>query len=172
MSVTPENGLISVIVPVYNVEKFLPRCLDSIINQTYPHLEIILVDDGSIDSSGDICDQYADRDNRIKVYHKINGGLSSARNYGLDRVSGTYIAYVDSDDWIDLDLYRRCIEVFKRKPQVDVVYYEYDEVYEETSRKHYTYRLGKEEGYSHNTLYIQSKSYRTDISNCFRATHS
>lgn len=78
------NGLISVIVPVYNVEKDIRQCLDSIINQTYKNLEIILVDDGSTDNSGQICDEYAVKDNRIKVIHKENGGLSSARNTGLD----------------------------------------------------------------------------------------
>lgn len=78
------NGLISVIVPVYNVEKYIRQCLDSIINQTYKNLEIILVDDGSTDNSGQICDEYAVKDNRIKVIHKENGGQSSARNTGLD----------------------------------------------------------------------------------------
>lgn len=93
---------ISVIVPVYNVEKYLPRCLDSIIQQSYKNLEIILVDDGSTDNSGLICDEYAKRDARIKVLHKENGGLSSARNAGLDvcTLGGDCIAFVDSDDFI------------------------------------------------------------------------
>lgn len=135
---------ISVIVPVYNVEQYLRKCLDSIINQTYAHLEIILVDDGSTDSSGAICDEYAARDARIRVYHKPNGGLSSARNYGLDRMSGDYIAYVDSDDWLDLDLYRRCIEKFQGKPDIDAVYYEFDDVLPAGERRHYCYRLDVE----------------------------
>lgn len=94
------NPLISVIVPVYNVEKYLPRCVDSIWGQTYTNLEIILVDDGSPDSCGRICDEYAAKDNRIKVIHKKNGGLSDARNAGIDIAQGEYITFVDSDDWI------------------------------------------------------------------------
>ena len=100
---TPE--LISVIIPVYNVEQYLNRCVDSVINQTYKNLEIILVDDGSTDNSGKICDEYALKDNRIKVIHKENGGLSSARNAGLDIAKGAYIGFIDSDDYIELDMY-------------------------------------------------------------------
>lgn len=92
--------LVSVIIPVYNVEKYLDRCLQSVVDQTFKNLEIILVDDGSTDSSGVICDNWEKVDNRISVYHKENGGLSSARNYGLDRCHGRYITYVDSDDWL------------------------------------------------------------------------
>lgn len=91
---------ISVIIPVYNVEKFLRECLDSVINQSYKDLEIILIDDGSQDKSGAICDEYALKDQRIKVFHKENGGLSSARNYGLDNMSGDFFTFVDSDDVI------------------------------------------------------------------------
>lgn len=97
--------LITVIVPVYNVEKYLRRCVASIIGQTYQNLEVILVDDGSTDSSGSLCDELAIKDNRIKVIHKKNGGLSSARNCGMDVSTGEYIAFVDSDDWIVLDTY-------------------------------------------------------------------
>lgn len=97
--------LISVIVPVYNVEKYLPRCIDSILNQTYKNLEIILVDDGSPDNCPAICDEYAQKDSRIKVIHKANGGVSSARNVGLDVATGEYIGFVDSDDWIEPDMY-------------------------------------------------------------------
>jgi glycosyltransferase involved in cell wall biosynthesis len=93
--------LISVIIPVYNVEKYLKRCIDSIINQTYRNLEIILIDDGSNDNSSNICDEYQNRDNRIIVIHKKNGGLSSARNQGMLAVKGDYVCFVDSDDWID-----------------------------------------------------------------------
>ena len=93
--------IISVIVPVYNVQKYLRRCIDSILNQTYRNLEIILVDDGSSDESGAICDNYASEDNRIKVIHKSNGGLSSARNAGILESTGNYICFVDSDDWLD-----------------------------------------------------------------------
>jgi glycosyltransferase involved in cell wall biosynthesis len=99
------NPLISIIVPVYNVEKYLSKCLDSIVNQTYKNLEIILIDDGSTDNSGDICDEYANKDNRIKVIHKSNGGISDARNKGLDIAKGEYIGFVDSDDYIAEDMY-------------------------------------------------------------------
>lgn len=91
---------ISVIVPVFNVAQYLEQCLDSIIGQTYENLEIILVDDGSTDSSGSICDSYKNVDSRIKVIHKKNGGLSDARNVGLDNCKGDYISFVDSDDYL------------------------------------------------------------------------
>lgn len=96
---------ISVIVPVYNVAAWLPRCVDSILAQTCENLEILLVDDGSADDSGRICDAYAEKDPRIRVIHKENGGLSSARNAGLDLASGEYIGFVDSDDWIEPEMY-------------------------------------------------------------------
>lgn len=97
--------LISVIVPVYNVERYLEKCVDSIINQTYSNLEIILVNDGSTDNSGELCDNLAKKDSRIVVYHKENGGVSSARNLGLDKAQGDYIGFVDGDDYIDADMY-------------------------------------------------------------------
>lgn len=100
-----EAPLISVIVPVYNVEPYIRQCLDSIISQTYQNLEIILVDDGSPDNCGAICDEYACCDNRIKVIHKENGGLSSARNVGLRVAHGEYLGFVDSDDWIESDMF-------------------------------------------------------------------
>ena len=95
--------LISVIVPVYKVEEYLPRCLDSIVGQTYRNLEIILVDDGSPDGCGAICDQYAEKDRRIRVIHQENAGVAAARNAALDSMTGEYIMFVDSDDWISED---------------------------------------------------------------------
>lgn len=95
-----DNALISVIVPVYNVEEYIYECVDSILAQTYTNLEIILVDDGSPDRCGEICEEYAQLDARVKVIHKKNGGLSDARNAGLDLAKGEYIAFVDSDDYI------------------------------------------------------------------------
>ena len=97
--------LISVIVPIYKVEPYLHRCVDSILAQTYQDLEVVLVDDGSPDGCPKICDEYAARDKRIKVIHKDNGGLSSARNAGLDVASGGWISFIDSDDWIEPDMY-------------------------------------------------------------------
>lgn len=96
--------LITVIVPVYNVEKYLPKCIESIINQSYKHIEIILVDDGATDNSGKICDEYATKDSRIKVIHKKNGGLSDARNKGIDASNGQYIVFIDSDDYVQEDM--------------------------------------------------------------------
>ena len=92
--------LISVIIPVYNVEKYLERCVSSVLGQTYGNLEVVLVDDGSRDKSGEICDRLADSDSRIKVIHKENGGISSARNMGIDASKGAYIGFIDSDDYI------------------------------------------------------------------------
>lgn len=105
--------MISVIVPVYNVEKYLHKCVDSIINQTYKDLEIILVDDGSPDNCPKICDEYAQKDNRIKVIHKENGGLSSARNVGMKMAKGDYIAFVDSDDYIEEHMYEKLLDALK-----------------------------------------------------------
>ncbi|WP_288230187.1 glycosyltransferase [uncultured Faecalicoccus sp.] len=104
---------ISIIVPVYNVEKYIKRCLDSLTNQTYPDLEIIVVDDGSTDGSGRICDEYAKKDNRINVIHKANGGLSSARNAGLKCVQGEFVGFVDSDDYIELNMYECMLKSLK-----------------------------------------------------------
>lgn len=91
---------ISVIVPIYNTEKWLRRCLESILAQTFTDFELLLIDDGSTDSSGAICDKYAEKDSRIRIFHKPNGGVSSARNLGLDNARGEWITFVDSDDWI------------------------------------------------------------------------
>lgn len=100
------NPEISIIVPVYNVEKYLKRCIDSILNQSFENFELILVDDGSTDNSGKIVDEYEGIDKRIRVIHKENGGQGSARNRGLDIAKGNYIGFVDSDDWIHRDMYK------------------------------------------------------------------
>ena len=101
---------ISVIVPVYNVEQYLERCVDSIINQTYKNLEIILVNDGSTDNSGKLCDELAKRDDRIRVIHKENGGLSDARNTGIEEAEADLIGFIDSDDYIDENMYELLID--------------------------------------------------------------
>lgn len=108
-----QNPCISVIVPVYNVAPYLSRCVDSILAQTWKTLEIILVDDGSRDDSGRICDEYAKKDGRIQVIHKENGGLSSARNAGLDVATGAYVGFVDSDDWIEPDTYETMLRLMQ-----------------------------------------------------------
>ncbi len=101
--------MVSVIVPVYNVAPYLKRCVDSLQNQTYRDLEIILVDDGSTDNSGQLCDEFASTDNRIRVIHKENGGLSDARNAGIKVAEGEYIGFLDSDDWVDTHMYEDMI---------------------------------------------------------------
>ena len=112
--------LVSVVVPVYNVEKYLRDCLDSIIQQTYKNLDIILVDDGSPDTCGQICDEYARNDTRITVYHKENGGLSDARNYGIARAHGDFLMFVDSDDVIAPNLVAETLRLI-HKYDADVV---------------------------------------------------
>lgn len=99
-----QQDLISVIIPVYNVEKYLRKCLDSVVSQTYNNLEILIVDDGSTDCSGQICDEYAEKDDRIQVFHQLNGGLSKARNTGIDLSTGDYLMFIDSDDYISKDM--------------------------------------------------------------------
>lgn len=109
------NKKLSIIIPVYNVEKYLRRCVDSVLNQTYENLEVILVDDGSPDGCPQICDEYAQKDSRIKVIHKKNGGLSSARNAALDSgLTGDFVTFVDSDDWIAKDYYKHGIELIEQ----------------------------------------------------------
>ena len=105
-----EDKKISIIVPVYNVEKYIDKCLQSLTQQTHKNLEIMLIDDGSPDNSGKICDEWAKKDNRIKVIHKENGGVSSARNLGLEVVTGEYVAFVDPDDYVDLTMYEKMLK--------------------------------------------------------------
>ena len=110
-----ENSLISVIIPVYKVEKYLDKCVQSVVDQTYKNLEIILVDDGSPDGCPEICDKWAKKDSRIKVIHKKNEGASSARNVGLDIATGEYIGFVDSDDYIDTTMYEKLLNKAKEE---------------------------------------------------------
>ena len=105
---------VSIVVPVYNVEKYIEKCLDSIINQSFSNIEIILVDDGSTDNSGKICDIYEKKDTRIKVIHKKNGGLSDARNYGIEVATGEFISFIDSDDYIEENMIERLYESCKK----------------------------------------------------------
>ena len=104
------KSLVSVIVPVYNAEKYLVKCLDSILSQSYSNIEILLINDGSKDNSGSICDEYARKDIRIKVFHKENGGVSSARNVGIENFKGDYVCFVDSDDYVDRDYIKVMID--------------------------------------------------------------
>ena len=125
---------VSVIVPVYNVEKYIRKCLDSLVNQTLEDIEIIVVNDGSKDSSIDILKEYAEKHNNIKVYEKENGGLSDARNYGLQFATGKYIAFLDSDDYVDVNLYKRMYEKAKAEDS-DMVECNFYWVYDNKTKK-------------------------------------
>ena len=109
-----EHELISIIVPIYNVENYLRQCLDSIVSQTYQNFECLLINDGSSDNSADICREYIEKDSRFRYFEKENVGVSSARNLGIERSKGQYITFIDSDDWVDSEylevLYRALIE--------------------------------------------------------------
>ena len=121
------NPKISVIVPVYNTEKYLHRCIDSILAQTFTDFEVLLIDDGSTDSSGTICDEYAHKDSRVRVFHKENGGVGAARKMGIDNAFGKYSIHVDSDDWIECNMLE---ELYKKAcdTQADMVICDFYEV--------------------------------------------
>lgn len=162
---------ISVIIPVYKVEKYLNRCVDSVINQTYKDLEIILVDDGSPDECPKICDEYAAKDSRIKVLHKPNGGVSSARNAGLDIASGDYITFVDADDYIEICAYEKMIKRAEDK-DVDVLlcdcvkdYGEKTELYSHNIRSGYYNRNDLESEYFKHLIMMENVEYPATISN-------
>ena len=131
-----DNELISIIVPVYKVEKYLEKCVNSILKQTYTNLEIILVHDGSPDKCGQLCDELAKTDDRIKVFHKENGGLSDARNYGVERANGEYIGFVDSDDYIHECMYEELYKAIK-KSGTSIAECGVTRVYKNTLRPHY-----------------------------------
>lgn len=126
--------VVSIIVPIYNVEKYLEKCIHSILNQTYKNLEIILVDDGSPDRCGEICDQYAKKDGRIIVLHQKNRGLGAARNAGIARASGKYLLFVDSDDYVDAELAEKTVKLAEVE-NADIVIFDYLAVEEETGRE-------------------------------------
>lgn len=128
---------ITIVVPVYKVEQYLKKCVDSIINQSYRHLEILLVDDGSPDNSGEICDEYARKDKRVRVIHKKNGGLSDARNTALEIATGDYVMFVDSDDWIDANACEKLAEIISEK-NADIVVFGYYKIYESGKSKRAT----------------------------------
>lgn len=126
---------ISVIVPVYNVMAYLDECVNSVVSQSYADLEIILVDDGSTDDSGKLCDAWAEKDTRIRVVHKLNGGLSDARNAGIPVATGEYVLFLDSDDfWEDADAVKRLVER-AQKSEADVITFSYTKFYEDSGKK-------------------------------------
>ena len=144
-----DYGLISVIIPVYNVEQYLKQCVDSVLAQTYQNIEIILVDDGSTDSSDVICDQYKNTDNRIKVIHQKNAGLSEARNHGFDSATGEYVYFLDSDDWIEKDTLSSLMQK-AHETNVDIVFFD-SKSFEDS-----------EKGYQIPQRYIRKHDYSTD----------
>ncbi len=163
------KSLVSVIVPVYKVEQYLPRCLDSIINQTYQNLEIILIDDGSPDDSGKICDSYACKDNRIKVFHTENGGQAKARNHGLKIALGDFIAFVDSDDWCEPDMIETLVDravvtgaeicmagFFREEPQGSVIISCKETTYYSTNEAQKALLYGEIDNTVWNKIYIRS----------------
>lgn len=125
------NMKISVIVPIYNTELYMRKCLDSIVNQTYPNLEIILINDGSTDSSLSIIQEYAKTDNRIIVIDQPNGGQSRARNAALDIMTGDYLSFVDSDDWLDLNTFKAVMNLFSASTDADMIAFPVELVYED-----------------------------------------
>ena len=128
-----EQDLISIIVPIYKVETYLDQCVSSIVEQTYQNLEIILVDDGSPDRCPAMCDEWAAKDSRIRVIHKPNGGLSDARNAGLDVCRGEYVAFIDSDDWLELNYVEKMLKAAQTK-QADIVTCTFVDEYEATGK--------------------------------------
>ena len=126
MSITDHNPKVSIIIPVYNVEQYLMRCMKTVMNQTYRNLEIIMVDDGSTDRSGDICDELAAQDPRVRVIHRKNGGQPEARNTGLRLPpDGALLMFIDSDDWLDLDTVETCVKLFQKYPETQCVLFPY-----------------------------------------------
>jgi len=132
------DGVISVIVPVYNVAGYLPQCLDSILQQDYEKLEVILIDDGSKDNSGAICDDYAAKDSRVKVIHQKNAGAAAAKNAGLRIATGEYLSFVDSDDWLEPNVYGYMVEVL-RSEQADAVQFAFRDVWRSRSEDRVIY---------------------------------
>lgn len=153
--------LVSVIVPVYNTEKYLSKCVESIMHQTYEKLEIILVDDGSAEPCRMLCDEYASKDQRINVIHKKNGGLSSAREAGLLIIQGKYVMVVDSDDWIDLKTIEKCVEVAENSNS-DCVLFSYIKEYGDRSIPNYLF----EESFCYNESESEDKIHRKIIGFC------
>ncbi len=167
------NGMVSVIVPVYAVEKWLPACVNSLVKQTYPDLEIILVDDGSPDRCPEICEEWAKRDKRIRVVHKQNGGLASARNEGMDVMTGDLFMFVDSDDYIDEDAVACMVEGFENT-DADIVCCGVRKVFPDTGAtepdRYAPGEYRQEEAIKHLLLwdgvvrsYAWGKLYRTDL---------
>ena len=171
--------MISVIVPVYNVKPYLQKCVDSIRNQTYQNLEIILVDDGSTDGSGELCDQYANKDSRVIALHQKNAGQGAARNLGLDTAHGEWVGFVDADDWIDLNYYEKLVQA-SETADADMACCDrriYDEegnlTYEAKIVEGKAYQIDDVEDYVYRYFFrytpvVYNKVYRTTVINSIR----
>ncbi|MGP6146560.1 glycosyltransferase family 2 protein [Jeotgalibaca sp. A122] len=171
---------ISIVVPIFNEQTLLQRCVESIVNQTYRNLEIILVDDGSTDNSLSIAREYLS-DSRVSVFHKPNGGLSSTRNYGIERVTGDFIGFVDSDDWIELDIIEHCVKIIE-KYQSDIV--DFRSIFKNTDTEEtpvpeeYTYEVIEKDKLKYDYLYkgqtqkmpfsVCRKLYKRDLFDAIR----
>lgn len=147
--------LVSIIVPIYNVEKYLSQCISSILEQTYRNIEIILVDDGSSDSSGSICNDFANKDKRIIVVHKENGGVSSARQVGIQLSSGDYILMIDGDDWIDKDTVDVFISQLQKNPRLDCILFTYLKEYPDNSYEKHIFQGNRD--------FLSGDSFQTNI---------
>ena len=128
------NPAVSIIVAIYNAEPYLHRCMESLLNQTLHDIEVLLINDGSTDNSGALCDEYAAKDSRIKVFHRTNHGVAATRQFGLEHVTGEYVIHADPDDWLDLDMLEKMYETAKSK-KVDVVICDYIMEYGNTSKR-------------------------------------
>lgn len=133
------NDVISVIMPVYNVAAYLPQCIESVLDQDYPYLEVILIDDGSKDESGAICDRYAAQDNRIRVIHQRNSGAAAAKNAGLRAATGEYLSFVDSDDFLEPNVYGYMLDVL-RSSGADAAHFSFRDVYRNRTEDHITHK--------------------------------
>jgi glycosyltransferase involved in cell wall biosynthesis len=163
--------IISIIVPVYNVEIYLNQCIDSLLHQTHKDFELILVDDGSTDRSGSICDSYKEIDKRIIVIHKKNGGLSSARNAGIEISKGTYIAFVDSDDWIHPDMYYHLLNSLLES-KADIALGRLNKVSQNKSFFYSNYSNDKSNILSKEILITKLLKYEIDSSSCSKLFNS
>lgn len=162
---------ISVIVPVYRAEQYLPTCVESILGQTFSDLELLLIDDGSPDRSGELCDQYAEQDARVRVIHKENGGVSTARNAGLDAATGEYITFVDSDDYIDACIYEKMMAEAERGAEVVMCdclkeFPDRSVLYTHPIRSGFYSRAQLEREYFPHLLVMENVEYPATISNC------
>lgn len=142
------NNLFSVIVPIYNSESYINECIQSVVDSDFKNWELLLIDDGSIDQSGIICDEWSKRDSRIKVFHKVNGGVSSARNLGIEKAKGNWLTFVDSDDFISRDFMNRILEETART-DTDLVFNDFNIIYSDKKEffRTYSWTADKEESF-------------------------